>query len=146
MKKFLVLFILLAACNPRHENVELQKQMLMKTDMDFCQMALDKGVKDAFIFYAADDVVMMRDGALPLFGKPDMIKNFGNNSRNGVQLRWIPVKADVSGDIGYTFGKWEMKIPGKDTTWYGSYVTVWKKQEDGSWKYVLDGGNSTPKP
>jgi hypothetical protein len=29
---------------------------------------------------------------------------------------------------------------------YGVYVTVWKKQSDNSWKFVLDGGNDTPPP
>jgi hypothetical protein len=29
---------------------------------------------------------------------------------------------------------------------YGNYMSVWKKQDDGSWKFVLDGGNTTPPP
>jgi len=35
---------------------------------------------------------------------------------------------------------------GADTVIYGVYVSIWKKQKDGSWKYILDGGNTTPKP
>ncbi len=35
---------------------------------------------------------------------------------------------------------------GEITTTYGNYVTVWKRQPDGKWKYVLDGGNTTPAP
>jgi hypothetical protein len=34
---------------------------------------------------------------------------------------------------------------GKDTVEYGNYVTIWKRFPDGRWKYVLDGGNDTPK-
>jgi ketosteroid isomerase-like protein len=62
------------------------------------------------------------------------------------------VKADISssGDLGYTFGNWQIFVKGgptsKDTTIYGNYISIWKKQADGSWKYELDGGNVTPKP
>jgi ketosteroid isomerase-like protein len=27
---------------------------------------------------------------------------------------------------------------------YSKYLTVWKKQRDGNWRYVVDGGNSRP--
>ncbi len=146
MKKLLILLILLAGCQPREMNPETMKEELIKTDVDFCEMALEKGVREAFTFYADEDVVMMRDGALPLFGRKELIKNYEKNPRTGVQLRWVPVKAEVSGDLGYTFGKWEMKVQGRDTTWYGTYVTIWKKQKNGTWRFVLDGGNSSPKP
>jgi ketosteroid isomerase-like protein len=35
---------------------------------------------------------------------------------------------------------------GTDTTLFGNYITVWKKQSDGSWKYVSDAGSNTPDP
>ena len=146
MKNLIFLLFLSVACTCCRESPDQQKKQLMQADLDFCKMAADKGIRDAFVYYSADEVVMMRDGALPLFGKPALLKNFEKNTRKGVLLTWFPVKAEVSGDLGYTFGNWTMKIPGKDTTYYGNYVTIWKKQPDGSWKYVLDGGNSTPKP
>jgi len=118
----------------------------MKTDADFSQMSEEKGMREAFAYYAAEDVIKMREGAFPIFGRQDLIRYLRQVPDSLVRLRWVPVKADVSGDLGYTFGKWEMWVGGKDTLMYGSYVTIWKRQENGSWKYVLDGGNSTPKP
>jgi ketosteroid isomerase-like protein len=35
---------------------------------------------------------------------------------------------------------------GKLVTDYGKYATLWKKQKDGSWKVVMDMGNSSPAP
>ncbi|MFC2138829.1 YybH family protein, partial [Bacteroidota bacterium] len=60
-----------------------------------------------------------------------------------VKLEWKPDYIDVStsGDLGYTFGKFTFSA--KDTTGKlieseGIFHTVWKRQEDGSWKYVWD--------
>jgi ketosteroid isomerase-like protein len=67
---------------------------------------------------------------------------------SGLMLTWVPVKAEISlsGDLGYTFGNWELFVKSSDTTLYGNYVSIWKKQADGSWKYVLDAGCNTPNP
>ncbi|MGA8309112.1 MAG: nuclear transport factor 2 family protein, partial [Terriglobales bacterium] len=61
------------------------------------------------------------------------------------------VKAEMaaSGDLGYTFGNYVLKSKDKDghaVAHYGKYATVWKKQKDGSWKVVMDMGNSSPNP
>ena len=45
-----------------------------------------------------------------------------------------------SGDIGYTYGIHTNteKATGKITK--GTYITIWQKQSDGKWKFVLDTG------
>jgi ketosteroid isomerase-like protein len=58
-------------------------------------------------------------------------------------LVWHADKAGValSGDIGYTSGtyKFSFKDPsGKPVVDNGKYLTVWKKQKDGSWKVLFD--------
>ncbi len=52
----------------------------------------------------------------------------------------------ASGDFGYTTGPWEARPDIKDEkpSAYGHFVTVWKKQPDGSWKFVVDLGISHP--
>ena len=59
-------------------------------------------------------------------------------------LAWQPSFAEVArgGDLGYTFGPWEFKQDIKDQKpiAYGHFVTVWQKQSDGSWKFVVDLG------
>jgi hypothetical protein len=41
--------------------------------------------------------------------------------------------------LGYTYGNYQLKM---DTLIEkGTYVSIWKKDENGHWKYVLDSGN-----
>ena len=59
----------------------------------------------------------------------------------------ISFKADysaVSGDLGVTSGPYQITMMenGKKVDDKGKYVTVWKKQADGSWKVVRDIFNS----
>ena len=52
----------------------------------------------------------------------------------------------ASGDMGFTTGPWEAKADVNDEkpSGYGHFMTVWKKQADGSWKFVVDLGISHP--
>jgi hypothetical protein len=68
-------------------------------------------------------------------------------------LQWEPQFADISGDLGYTWGHYQFN-PGDTTidghrqgtgpTSRGYYDTIWKKS-NGDWKYVLDTGVAGPK-
>jgi ketosteroid isomerase-like protein len=69
----------------------------------------------------------------------------------GATLTWTPVKADMSasGDLGYTYGNYVFTAKnkqGKVVVNYGKYTSIWKKQNDGRWKVVVDMGNSSPDP
>ena len=137
--------LLLVSCE-RRKNPGYDNKILLKTDQDFSQMSMEKGMKAAFLFYAAEDVIKMREGKVPLFGINELAKSMEGISDKMISLQWIPLKADISGNLGYTFGKWEMRVKGQDSIQYGTYVTIWKQQDNGSWKFILDAGNSTPKP
>jgi ketosteroid isomerase-like protein len=145
IKKLIVFLLILYGCSRPESGTTQLKKELIKTDLEFSQLSIEKGMKEAFLFYAADSVIMLRQGAFPLIGKTALIKHMKSVPDNQVQLTWTPTKAEVSGDLGYTFGNWKLKITGKDTVEYGNYVTIWKRFPDGRWKYVLDGGNDTPK-
>lgn len=59
-------------------------------------------------------------------------------------LVWEPVFADMSaaGDLGYTTGPWigsSRSRADADPT-FGEYVTIWRRQGDGTWKAELDAG------
>jgi ketosteroid isomerase-like protein len=60
-----------------------------------------------------------------------------------LKITWHADQADVarSGELGYTRGTYQMSFTdagGKTIPDNGKYVTVWRKQADGSWKVVLD--------
>ena len=65
----------------------------------------------------------------------------------GFALSWQLTKAEASrgGDLGYTVGTYVLTLhdpKGEPVTDRGKYVTVWKKQADGSWKVAADIFNS----
>jgi len=65
----------------------------------------------------------------------------------GLTLHWQATKVEAarSGDMGYSMGTYEMSFTGPDgnpATDHGKYVTIWRKQDDGTWKVVADIFNS----
>ena len=56
------------------------------------------------------------------------------------KIEWAPIASAMRGDIGYTVGK--ATFTGKDDSWRSTYVTIWKKQPDGSWKVLFDTGRT----
>jgi ketosteroid isomerase-like protein len=140
----LVALIVMGCCREQKND----PAVLITTDKAFSQMSIEKGLNEAFIYYADDGVVKVRDGNFPLIGKDTMTKIYLSRSDSGMILKWNPVKAEISqsNDLGYTFGNWELYLKARDTTMYGNYISIWKKQVDGTWKYVLDAGSNTPKP
>lgn len=124
---------------------------IIETDKAFSKLSEEKGMNAAFVFYADNDVIKLRDGANAIIGIEQMKKIMDiNNPVNGV-LTWVPLKADAaeSGDMGYSFGDWRFVSKdsnGVESVTLGNYLSVWKKQSDGTWKYVIDGGNTTVKP
>jgi ketosteroid isomerase-like protein len=123
-------------------------QSLVATERAFARTSADKGTREAFLSFIADDGILFRPAAVN--GKKWMQDNPVPPSKQRPLLYWQPIFADVSlaGDLGYTTGPWEYKADIKDEkpAGYGNFVTLWKKQLDGSWKFVVDLGITNPQP
>src|SRR5262249_32122309 len=121
-------------------------QEMVKTEQAFSKMAEEKNTRDAFMAFIADDGLLFRPGAVN--GKKWMLEHPVPPSDKKPLLAWQPSYAgmSLSGDMGFTTGPWEFKADVKDAkpSGYGHFVTVWKKQPDGSWKFVVDLGISHP--
>lgn len=115
---------------------------LLQTDSDFSAMSVKEGMFKAFLFYIAEDGVMLRNNSFPAKGKETLAKRFEGNTDTTFILKWEPLYEKISerGDLGYTYGIHTNtdKLTGEVTR--GTYVTIWLKQTDGSWKFVLDTG------
>lgn len=152
MKKTLLYssLIVLASCNcsaPSGNDTRASAEV-MQTDKDFNDYCAKNGQAAAFIKYADSSLIESGQGSLPVRGI-EQLKASLNKNDLGNKLSWVPEKTEASGNIGYSFGWWEYATKtkvGNDTVYHGDYVTVWKKQKDGTWKYVFDGGNDTPDP
>lgn len=149
MKKLvLLLFLGLFAANSLAQNKSLTgPALLFKLEAEFAQAVAVHG-HEAFVTYFAEDGVELDDG-----GGITSREAIGKQPPwpEGTSLTWTPVKADMaaSGDLGYTYGNYVFKSKNKEgniVTHYGKYMSVWKKQKDGSWKVVVDMGNSSPAP
>ena len=119
------------------------QQLLLKADRAF---ARDTAVKrlEGWMAYMAEDAVLFSDK--PVVGT-DAIRAFylPAFADQTFILSWQPTRAEMfrSGDTGYTTGRYELHAKdgkGNQVVRHGSYLTVWKKQSDGSWKVIADGG------
>ena len=79
---------------------------LLKADRDFSEMSVKEGMFRAFLFYMAEDGVILRDNSLPSKGKEALIERFAGKSDSSFVLSWDPLyeKISESGELGYTYG------------------------------------------
>jgi ketosteroid isomerase-like protein len=111
---------------------------VVEAERAFARMAEEKGIRAAFLSFAAEDGVVFDQGPEP--AKPAVS---AWPAGDGGSLRWWPLYAGIagSGDLGFTTGPFISE--NGDRRGYGHYFTVWKRQGDGSWKWVLDHGPPT---
>ena len=142
--KFVAIVIVLALNVIAQGQSALQE--MVKTEQAFSKMAEEKNAREAFMAFIADDGLLFRPGAVN--GKKWMLEHPLPTSDKKPLLAWQPAYAGMaaSGDMGFTTGPWEAKadINDEKPQGYGHFVTVWKKQADGSWKFVVDLGISHP--
>ncbi|MGA7304187.1 MAG: DUF4440 domain-containing protein [Rhodothermales bacterium] len=117
---------------------------LLETDLAFAKMSADSGAVAAFTMYLAEDAVQMPSGASPINGRDDIVAAMASGP--DMQLMWEPKHAEVaiSGELGWTWGVYEAKFTdsgGEEVSSAGKYVNVWRKQDDGSWRVIVDMGN-----
>lgn len=122
---------------------EAERSALIRMENDFSKHVAAKKTADAFLSYLADDVRLYRMEAFPAVGREAARSLLA--AKPGV-LTWQPTKADVSlsGDLGYTYGAYEFKDGDGKAAENGSYVRIWKRQDGGKWKVVLDILNPIP--
>lgn len=122
---------------------EKAKQEIGQAEKDFEKMAAEKGIAEAFWFYADSAAVIRKRDESLVHGKDSIRQLFSGDYFKTATVKWSPdhIDAAESGELGYTYGHyvWQSKdSTGKITESKGVFHTVWKKQADGSWKFVWD--------
>ncbi len=151
MKNILLVYsicvVTLSSCNTVDKkgtvaDPQAAAQELIAADKAFSALCEMKGMKHAFIEYIDSNGVLLRSGHMPIIGA-NAIDFLVQQDDSGYTLNWEPRHAAVarSGEMGYTYGIYAMHPKEQDTVIYGSYVSIWKKQQDGKWKLMLDTGN-----
>lgn len=114
--------------------------------------ALGPELSRADLAFAADTAARGIDGWLAAF-EPDGWQLLGGQKVSGEGIRaamgpflaqtrvtWAPTADGVAGPLGFTIGK--ATFEGANGSWRGTYVTLWHRQPDGTWKVRFDTGRT----
>jgi len=137
------LIILFCSCNTKKIDIETEKLNVKNTDIEFSNLSKKEGMIKAFLSYADSGAVMLRDNSMPVIGKENVGKLYTGRTDTGFVLTWAPLDVFVSSskDLAYTFGIYTLDSKNDTLRSEGTYCTIWKKQSDGTWKWILDTGN-----
>ncbi len=113
------------------------------TEKSFEKMCADSGISAAFVTFADSNAVILRGNDSIISGKVGIRHFYEDEKYKNAQVLWTADKVNVSDDgtMAWTYGKYVWKVTKQDGTvnqFRGVFHTVWKKQTDGSWKYVWD--------
>lgn len=130
-----------AAAPSPHEKAKTE---IAATENAFSAMAQAKGLLAAFEHFAAPDVAFVDTDPRKWRGL-DAVRHRLGATPPDVKLSWAPMFVDVSADgtLGYDYGRYEMRrkaADGKEIVRGGFFLTIWKRQPDGTWRYVMDNG------
>ncbi len=147
IKNALLIFlmpVLTASCNTKKtEQVEVDyKTAMIEADRAFSKLSEEKGMKHALMQFIDSKGVLLRPNAIPIAGA-EAIDYISQGNDTSYTMTWEPNGGTTakSGELGYTYGVYSLKPKNKDTVFYGTYVSIWKRQPDGNWKFVLQSGN-----
>ena len=135
--------ILFVVSCQQSKDKEKIKSEIFQAEKAFEKMAAEKGVAEAFFFFADENAVIKRENDSLITGKENIRNYYAQRSNKNATVNWAPDFIEVAdcGTLGYTYGKYVWRITdenGKITEYKGIFHTVWKKRKDNSWKYVWD--------
>lgn len=108
---------------------------IVAAERAFAADAPSMGIAGSFNKWSVPEAIVIGGGQAQRIGDayPD-----GPRPADEPLLEWWPNFAGIarSGDLGFTTGG--VAVNGQRT---GHYFTLWKRQADGSWKWVYDGGS-----
>jgi uncharacterized protein (TIGR02246 family) len=93
----------------------------------------------------ADDGVQLAGNGKMFKGRKEIAEHLKAAMQGvdpGVKVTVITTKVWLDGDVAYETGKYKYEYTKKGTAGAdeGRYVTIWKRQKDGSWKLSMDMG------
>lgn len=117
----------------------------MEADRAFNRATAESGA-DGWASFFAEDGSIIQSGVGEIRGRSEIHATMLPYFAAGARLTWSPLRADASDDgtLGYTLGEYQSESTGPDgapVIGRGLYVSVWRKEADGSWRVVMDLGN-----
>lgn len=118
-------------------------QKIVDSEHAFARRALDVGAPQSFVEFMTDDAWAFTPDAV------NAKTYWSAQKRDESVLEWAPNFADAASDgtFGYTTGNWQLRAkPGTEPTAFGEFNTIWVKQTDGTYKWLVDIGTGHDKP
>jgi len=118
---------------------------IIASDLAFSARAGTEGAGAAFEAYAAPDAVVFGPGGATR-GPREIGASIGQGPP--ADWSWAPVVAEIAGtgDLGYTIGQAVIAPKSGGAPVLSKYLTVWRRQSDGTMRFLTDGGNGRPAP
>lgn len=109
---------------------------VIAAEIGFAQLAQEKGQWTAFRATATRDAVMFEPG---IVYAQDFLKSKADPKAS---VKWQPhqVWSSCDGSLAVTRGAWQM---GEKSGWF---TTIWQRQKDGKYKWLVDQGDELPMP
>ena len=150
--KRIILIALLATfmgCDQTKIDKKAEGEKIMQLSKEWAQIVATKDV-DKIVSYWANDAFVMQEGQAPLKGK-QAIRQMVEESFKipGFSISWQPESVEVSdnGDMAYMIENTQVSFSdstGKTITLKNKAVSIWRKQQDGSWKNAVDISTADP--
>jgi len=144
-----ILVTVLISCTNITVDQEAEAKKLMELSREWAKAALNRDAEKTISYWSDDAVIISPD--VPVIKGYDAIRKMVEESliNPDFEIYWEPKEAFVSssGDLGYVLGLnyvGDVDSLGNKIKVFGNSVEIWKKQDDGSWKTVVDIFNGDP--
>ncbi len=139
----ITLLVPVAACNQAVSSLDSAqtiRDIEAKWNQDYSVRDVDR-----LLDHYSDDAVLMAPGLPPSVGKKAIRKVLSRMVADpALSLKFSAARIDVAAsvDLGYSQGSYLMTITSPQTKHvihdYGSYVTMYRREADGTWRAVSD--------
>lgn len=109
-------------------------ESVLEADRRAADLARDRGLREAYETYLADDAVLFRP--LP----QGAAEWFATHEPPSGQTTWTPLSARVAcdGSLAVTVGTWTYAASDGRPVESGKYLAAWRRDADGAWRIVAE--------
>lgn len=122
-------------------------ETLVNAERAFAKAATEKGIRDSFLEYFADDAIAFSPAPV---SATERLRGRPARPFSELELRWEPRTGDVaaSGELGWLTGPSTFidHTSPKPEPQHGNYLSVWRRQAGGPWRVFIDVGSAPPQP
>jgi ketosteroid isomerase-like protein len=129
----------------RRSSPQAGREALKNADLAFAEATAGRRLS-GFSSFLAEDVLSIRPNLPVIRGRPELAQRWAALLNDpAMSITWQPLEAVVSdgGEMGFTVGTYQItRTEGhsRSSAGGGKYITIWKRQPDGSWKVAFDSG------